>query len=79
MTRRTDYKLMTPIDLKILGSSPYSEMDARATIGPEHAGFIEIIIPIFEQDAIRVLKELELKRELLWSKGSGYEPLKKTP
>lgn len=64
--KRQEYKMsMVEIDLKKLGVLPYCEMNARATVRPEHDGFIEIIIPIFEQDGIRVLKEIELKRKLV--------------
>jgi len=67
MTKRKDYLQMVPIDLKKLGRLPYSEMDARALAHPEHEGYIEIIIPIFEEEAVRVVSELKLERKLKWS------------
>lgn len=64
--KRQEYKVsMVPIDLKKLGSLPYCEMNARATVRPEHDGYIEIIIPCFEQDGLRVLKEITLNRKLV--------------
>lgn len=59
-----NFEDMTEIDLKKLGSTPYSEMNARACVRPEGEGYIAIIIPIFEKDGVRVLKNLELNRKL---------------
>jgi len=53
-----NYEDMTEIDLKKLGTIPYSEMNARACVRPEGEGYIAIIIPIFKEDGIRVLKNL---------------------
>ena len=58
------FKDMIEIDLKKFGSTPYSEMNARGFVSPEGDGYIAVIIPIFEKDAIRALKNLELKRKL---------------